>query len=363
VGAALGLGLATFYIVPAAWEQRWVDIRQATSDPGEMIENSWLFARHADAQMALHDAELRRVSIIAVTMIIVALLGLLVSWKRGTLTGAKRWWVPLALIPLGLLLLQLPISRPVWNLLPKLRFLQFPWRWLVALEAPMALFFASAVWLAAGKRRVIALMACALVFAATSVAAGMLFFQYCDNDDRVSGMLDVYRSGDGFQGTDEYAPPGADNTLVASNLPAACLVEDADATLGEGDPNLQPEWTAAQRSCKATFETAAAGGKPHAEHVRISGNMPQAGYLVLKLRSYPAWRVRVNGQSVNSLPVRDDGLIAVPVAQGPATIAVDWTTTGDVLLGRWLSVVSLALLAGLSLAECRWKRATEIHLS
>ena len=30
------------------WEQRWVDIRQATDDPGAEIENSWLFARHAD---------------------------------------------------------------------------------------------------------------------------------------------------------------------------------------------------------------------------------------------------------------------------------------------------------------------------
>jgi hypothetical protein len=40
----LGIGLAAIYLVPAAWEQRWVDVRQATDDPGEMIENSWLFA-------------------------------------------------------------------------------------------------------------------------------------------------------------------------------------------------------------------------------------------------------------------------------------------------------------------------------
>ena len=51
VAAALGLGLAAIYLVPAAVEQSWVDIRQATDDPGLLIENSWLFARHADPRL------------------------------------------------------------------------------------------------------------------------------------------------------------------------------------------------------------------------------------------------------------------------------------------------------------------------
>ena len=146
IAAALGIGLAAVYLIPAAWEQRWVDIRQATDDPGLLIENSWLFGRHADPALALHDQELWRVSIIAVIMIAVALAGLLVSRLRNSLPAKLCWWFPLALIPLAVLFLQLPISLPVWNLLPKLRFLQFPWRWLVVLEAPMAIFVAAAVW-------------------------------------------------------------------------------------------------------------------------------------------------------------------------------------------------------------------------
>src|SRR5438874_8968530 len=43
VAAVLGLGLSAFFWIPAAWEQRWVDIRQAVDDPGLRIENSWLF--------------------------------------------------------------------------------------------------------------------------------------------------------------------------------------------------------------------------------------------------------------------------------------------------------------------------------
>ena len=48
--------------------------------------------------------------------------------------------------------------------------------------------------------------------------------------------------------------------------------------------------------------------------------------------------IRVNGQlDHRSLPKRDDGLIAVPVPQGPVDLTVDWTITPDVVAGRWLS--------------------------
>ena len=65
----------------------------------------------------------------------------------------RCWWIPLAIIPVAVLFLQFPASAFLWNTLPKMRFLQFPWRWLVVLEAPMGIFFASALW--AGGRQVI----------------------------------------------------------------------------------------------------------------------------------------------------------------------------------------------------------------
>jgi hypothetical protein len=43
--------------------------------------------------------------------------------------------------------------------------------------------------------------------------------------------------------------------------------------------------------------------------------------------------------------------MAVPVPQGPVELAVDWTTTADVLAGRWLSVLALLALTGVFLLE------------
>ena len=365
--AALGMGLASVFLLPAAWEQPWADLKQAASDPGEMIENSWLFGRHADPALGFHDFVLHQASMIAVIMLAVALGGLVVSRLRKSLNAERSWWIPLALIPLAVLFLQFPISLPVWNLLPKLRFLQFPWRWLVALEAPMAIFFASAVWPAASGRRwsrAAVAAACAAVFLAVTATAGLVFFQPCDEEDAVTGMLASYSSGVGVGGTDEYEPPGADDSQLATGLPGACLVGDPVTLLGEasGEPDAAPVWDAAQGSCEEAFAASPVRVKNHAEHFEIVANTSQAGYLVLRLRSYPAWRVEVNGLPVADLPQRGDGLIAVPVPKGPLNLTVDWTAPPDAVAGRWVSGLALLLLAALWSLERRLQRPSPSRL-
>ncbi len=231
VAAALGLGLAALYLLPAAWEQRWIDVSQATDDPLFQIENRFIIPRHSLPQLASHGVVQLDTSFLCITMILVALAGLVVAWRRGRLrvgrwTGAarkqcscstqsslasgsffepiaRRWWLPLALIPPAILFLQFSVSLPLWNLLPKLRFLQFPWRWLVVLEAPMGIFFAAAVWPARRARRWAVLALCAVFFLATVIFAGKHFYRPCYEGDTVPEMMSAYRSGAGFEGADE----------------------------------------------------------------------------------------------------------------------------------------------------------------
>ena len=374
LAVAVGVALPGLYLVPAAWEQRWVDIQQATGakgDPGLRIENNWLFPHHADPALHLRDLALHFISPVAVSMIAVALLSLGVLGVRRRLslqnsrtdspTGriadarvqprARIWWIPLACIPATVLFLLLPISLPVWNLLPKLRFLQFPWRWLLVVEAPMGIFFAAAVWPAAPHRRwqrKAVACACAALFLAITLFAATNFFRDPREDDDLADILAKYSTGAGFVGTDEYAPPGAENTLVASGLPDGCLTDDFDDEQGvQPKPDDNPVWRPEQQSC---FSTAAASLK-QPEHWRIGGFARRAGFIVLRLRSYPAWRVTVNGHLVGKLQHRDDGLIAISISQGAFEVTVDWTATPDVLAGRWLSAAALLALLTLALIE------------
>jgi len=348
-GTALGLGLSAFYLIPAAWEQSWVAIRQATDDPGEMIENSFLFGRHHDPLLEQHDLELWKVSSIAVAMVAVALIALFICWRGRRLSGSRSFWIPLALIPPAVLLLQLPWALPVWNLLPKLRFLQFPWRWLLVVEAPMALFAANALWSAVRWVRTMVVIASCLVFLGSAAFAALAFHQNCAAEDSVPAVVGAVRAGKGYDGTDEYAPPGADDSLVAMDLPAACLVSNPATTLGGGDPDLTPDWSPDQGSCLATFPFDPAPGLDNLRHKRVQAIASQPGFLILRLREYPAWTVRVNGEPVAARPLRDDGLMAIPLPAGSDAVAVDWTTTPDVRLGRSISSVVLLFVTALGI--------------
>jgi hypothetical protein len=203
------------------------------------------------------------------------------------------------------------------------------------------------------------------------VGANRCFFQGCADEDAVPGMMATLRAGLGYRGVDEYVPPGADNSLVAESLPDACLSADPQAELGAEqappadlapDDDLPPRlWTPEQGTCIAVFHALPERAKNHAEHFEVRGQAGRAGFLILKLRSYPAWRVQVNGQPVNALPVRADGLLAVPVAAGPIDLTVDWKTTPDVVLGRAVSCFSLLLLAGLVFLEERGRVSDRIE--
>jgi hypothetical protein len=81
------------------------------------------------------------------------------------------------------------------------------------------------------------------------------------------------------------------------------------------------------------------------------------------LRSYPAWRVAVNGRPTDALPQRDDGLMVVPVPQGPVDLTVDWVDPPVVIAGRWLSVLAAVLFTGLWLLEPKHRKFERSRLS
>lgn len=221
----------------------------------------------------------------------------------------------------------------------------------------MAIFFAAAVWPVSHRWRVPVAIACATAFAAATVYAAVSFFQVCDVEDTVASTLGAYHSGAGFEGMFEYAPPGADLTQIATGLPAACLVTDPAMVLGKpnpDEPGSNPVWSSEQPGCLAAFPEF--DQSPSPEHLRLHATMDRAGFLVLRLLNFPAWRVTVNGAAIKNLPLRSDGLMAVPVNAGPLDLTVDWHLTADVAAGRLLSAICALLLAVLFLMERRLAR-------
>ena len=358
IAAPLGIGLAAFYLIPAAWEQRWIDVRQAL-DIGMRVQDSWLFAHHPDPSMALHDHVLAIASTLVVVTTALALVGLAIALRRGKLNSETRhYWLSLAILVPILFLLQLQFTAPLWRALPKLEFLQFPWRWLTVLGTPYAIFLAAATPLSTGRSRAWASVAWTLVLLGFAIASSQIFFQSCDEEDEVPAQISDFQVGSGVAGTDEYAAPGTDNTLVASGLPDACLVSDPDQQLGEADKDSEdiPFWYPEQGSCDATFTDQLS----QTEHKTLQVDVDEDGFLILRLRRYPAWQITVNNRSIASQGTREDGLIEIPIAAGHSSIDIHWTTTPDVRWGREVSLAALILLLLVSIAE---RRRNGIRLS
>jgi hypothetical protein len=365
VAIAFGLALVGFYLVPVAQEKSWVAIHMATDRPWFQLENNFLFAGNPDLPAEHHRVN-HQVSLIGVIMLTLTAGAILMAWLRHRL-AERQQWMPLAAIPLGMLFLLLPISRPVWDLLPLLRMLQFPWRWLLTLEAPMAIFLAVAIWPDITVRRserskraaktgpvrrqqVAAVILCAALFLA-GIVAEFTFFQTFRAEYDFADLLSVLTSGSGVPGQIEYAPDGADNGLVAWGLPGACLTSQPLTALGAMTTVGIIVWKATQDSCEAVYEMEKGPAREGREHYGVKAVLLHPGYLILRLRRYPAWRVRVNGRTVERMPEREDGLMAVPAPAGTVNVDVDWTTTPDVTAGRWLSVMGVLALTGFWLLE------------
>jgi hypothetical protein len=336
-GMALGLGLAAFYIVPAAFEQRWVQIERAIM-PGMRVEDSFLFAHTANA---FHDQVLHTASWILVLELAGASVAAYLAWKKRV--GAPARMVLTATLPV-ILLLQLPASELIWKHAPHMKFLQFPWRWLMALSVAGCALAAMAVVRQAMWRVVVA----GMVIAAMAIGGALLFFQPCDDEDAVAAQVAGFRLGQGTEGTDEYTSVGVDNAAVQQHLPLVRVLRAMQDDTADDTPADNPEWRAGDPgSITAKVDARRWNG----EHWTVGVVTPETGYAVLRLMDYPSWRVTVDGQPVHSRPLREDGLMAVPVKAGSHAIDVQWTATRDVVAGRAVSVIALLALAVVAMRE------------
>jgi hypothetical protein len=372
-GTILGLGLAAFYILPAAYERRYVQIAMAII-PNMRVQDNFLFHRTGDPP---HDQVLHTASVIAVILIIFTVTTLLflratkpgapyldsemwASRKPGSPTSAFARWggearpshpsreispvtrssqheraklTPAYLLPsltiltFAITLLLTPLTTILWTHAPELAFLQFPWRLTAILAAILA--FAIALALSSLHLKPTTTSALTLLLAAAlTYPAYHLFHQACAEEETVPARLALFQSNQGAEPTDEYTPINADNDSLA--------------------PNNPPYWLSSDPNAKAPSNTVPG---PAPTHLTVQAPKPED--IILNLRDYPTWRITLNGALITNHLQRDDGLIALPIPTGPSTIDITDTRTLDETLGDILSLTSVALLLFLLLRTRR----------
>jgi hypothetical protein len=319
-GIVLGLGLAAFYLAPAAYEQRWVNISGALS-AGLSPSDNFLFARTPDAE---HDAFNRIASYIAVLLVVWTFVVIFALWRMkfaDEKPGSKQLLPGIAILAVAASLMMTRGTALLWNYLPKLQFVQFPWRWM----AVLAITFALTIALFAKRRLLPSWIALLCVIGGTG--AYLVQHAWWDSED-VNFVEDAVDSGTGFEGTDEYDPRGDDHMEIPKGQPEAIVNFEE-----ESDPPPKSEvrverWAAEDRIVLVRTEKAAA--------------------VRLRLLHHPAWQVTLNGKPVKTARTEIYDAIVVPVSAGESKIEARFTQTLDRKIGGWfsgISVLGAALLA------------------
>jgi hypothetical protein len=395
-GTLLGLALPAFYLLPAAYERRFIQVTMAII-PGMRPQDNFLFTRTADTG---HNGVNVQITLLALTLITLTFAALLTLWikskdaspaRHADISAAARSvqrrdlqiLLTLTFLAAVITFLLFPPSILLWLHVPELAFLQLPWRLLTLLTPILALTIAllltraknlgaprlaSETWIRSlASETLIRSLASETWVRATTLTVALLlptilgfyafhlYSQFNPPDDIPAAIAARLSTHHGFPPTDEYTPTTADNDILRSNNPGFWLLPNLPngqpANPNTPAPNTTPTATELNPAIDnddtpipipQTLSTEA----PH--HLTL--NLPQPATLVLNLRDYPNWDVTGSGPDTMSIehypaPARDDGLITMQLPRGKRDIDITWHRTPDQTLGLAISALALIFLA------------------
>jgi hypothetical protein len=305
---AIGACLSSFYLLPAVYEQRWVNISEAVS-AGSRPADNFLFIHTTDPD---HDSFNRIISWIAVLEMGVIFLGAVAIgvWRR----MKPGLWTALALWAAVCSFLLFPASLLLWKFLPKMQFMQFPWRWLLCLSVVFTIFVTAGLqrwWMRA--------VICLISIGAIAAVWHGVQAPWWDNAADLREMQDNMASGAGYEGTDEYTPVGADPGAIDKEARKVTVEGPARAAIHVF------RWDAAWKE--------------------FTAHISAADRLALRLFPYPGWQVEVNDHVVATQARPGTGQMLVPVEAGMNRVKIHFVRTRDRIIGGWISALSaLAVL-------------------
>jgi len=306
VAVVFGAGLAAFYLIPVAFEEKWVNIGEVLA-PGVRPQDNFLFTNISDPD---HNRFNLLASVIAVSEV-AALTGAIVlsrAWRR----TEKKPWILLTIWGAASAAAMFSSTRVLWDYLPQLRFVQLPWRWLLCLNVALAILMTIAI-----PRWTWRFIACAALLAVVVIGGDRIQPPWWDTAADIREMRDAISDGTGYEGTDEYVPAGADPYELQQRGPFV-VASDSTARISV--------------SAWAPFE----------RHLLVETH--SLGLVTLRLFNYPAWKVTVNGRRVAADTSDVTGQMLIPVAPGMNDIRISFVRTRDRAIGVIVSSVSFCIL-------------------
>ena len=347
------MGVAATFWLPILLERDSVHLENLTADPKLDFRDHFVPLYELLAPPPLQDGGsangLQILTTPGVAQWVLALCGLMtaaLNYRRGGL--ARRPQAFAAVISFGLLAclllaLTLPQARVVWERLPFLHILQFPWRLLGPATACLAIVGgANGLWLQGAGRWPQTAALALLISLPVASALPQLYMPSGWRLKEIDVSLAAWQSEVGTLGlvgttaSGEFLPrdvhvfPGATGELMAD--------------FADGYP----------------VDKLNRGSLPPGSSARLVHNSPQAlewqieagSDFIVEIHTFywVGWRAEVDGQEVAIRPSPHHGLITFPLPQGSHHVRVFLGSTPARDLASGVSALSLLLVAGGTLA-------------
>ena len=331
-GIALGLMLASAYIIPAIFEQRWVVIEEAISEP-LVYANSFVFQWITDPRNHLFNF---MITSVAVFEMVVAIAGAFILRRRAGKFGTAGYAL-LAMAILSIVFMLQPTGYPL-QFLPKIQYLQFPWRWLALLGISFAAFFGGAIVLA--RRRVAISLIYLIILAGTGAAICKYFAKWDPTSEEIRTAYASIQNGKGYDGVVEYRPDfGEEADLPVSARHVELLPPGIDRL-----PTPLPESMKGTVSIESWL----------AQNRIFTVTSPAPVVAAVKLLEYPAWQVRINRQLAARQADSYFGQMLLALPEGTSHVEISFGWTRDRTAGCVVSGIGILILS--YIVAMSWRR-------
>jgi len=372
----LGLGLTVFFWLPALAEKQYVQLYLTGATRNNDFRHNFIGLTEIFAPPKAFDTSLMnpplnvRLGTVQVGLAVIGFaLGLRLSWRQGGQEAQPRppepekGWskrpenqgpkerrvslVFFALIAALFVFMSTSASIWLWERVPLLPFVQFPWRFVGRASLPVALLAGATLSAVPEARRsssftswLLGLLPSTLIVPVVLAALPSTYPPqgYCPMEPYPT-VQDVHRyeHSSGLVGVDPvgaYFPVWVQQRPQETPLEAQYASEDAVARF---DASVLPE---GGRILEADY------GPNRAQIVVESPSPFRARYLSFY---FPGWRVWVDGKQVEVEPSDPQGLLTFELSAGRHTISVRFGETPLRLGADAVSLLSLVVLAGVTI--------------
>lgn len=318
-GIIIGLGISSFFWMPALFEMHFTSVSGQVSSTADFRDHFVCVSQLWYSQWGFGGSQLGCQDGLSFALgkvfILLSVLGGIVVYSKETLSKYKPLLVMVGGLWIISLLLMTSISQPLWELIPRFEYLQYPWRFLTLMMIPMAFISGGILMVVENKPIKILLLVTALTiiyWKGNELAQPQFVYDRNVSEFETKEELRFRVS----KISDEYLPPDFIKPTREEDIAYTTIIDN-------------PVFTKKQLIEKETFKKYEFMAKSEVQ-------------ITLQMAHFPGWVYIVNGQKQPI--VLSDGKPVITIPKDFSTLEIIFTNTPIRILGNLISFVFVVVL-------------------